>query len=68
MSDAIGSKNTCQTFSTEFSTGGSSRKVKFFDWIRQSEFSVEKRLFRLNLFRLLKKARFQVQSKKAVFD
>ena len=31
MSDAIGSKNTCKTFST-----------KFFDRIRQSEFSVEK--------------------------
>ena len=30
-SDAIGSKNTCKTFSTEF-----------FDWIRQSELSVEK--------------------------
>ena len=29
--DAIGSKNTCKTFSTEF-----------FDWTRQSEFSVEK--------------------------
>ena len=31
MSDAIGSKKTCKTFSTEF-----------FDWIRQSQFSVEK--------------------------
>ena len=31
MNDAIGSKNTCKTFSTEF-----------LDWIRQSEFSVEK--------------------------
>ena len=31
MSDAIGSKNRCETFSTEF-----------FDWIRQSEFLVEK--------------------------
>ena len=31
MNDAIGSKNTCKTFSTEF-----------FDWIRQSEFPVEK--------------------------
>ena len=31
MNDAIGSENTCKTFSTEF-----------FDWIRQSEFSVEK--------------------------
>ena len=32
MSDAIGSKNTCKILSTEF-----------FDWIRQSDFSVEKR-------------------------
>ena len=32
MNDTIGFKNTCKTFSTEF-----------FDWIRQSEFSVEKR-------------------------
>ena len=31
MNDATGLKNTCKTFSTEF-----------FDWIRQSDFSVEK--------------------------
>ena len=58
MGDAIGSKNTCKTFSTEF-----------FDWIRQSEFSVEKSSVEKALFRLRKKARFGLlQSKKAVFD
>ena len=56
MSDAIGSKNTCKTFLTEF-----------FDWIRQSEFVVEKSRVEKALFRLCNKARFGLQSKKAVF-
>ena len=43
MSDAIGSENTCKTFSTEFFDWRiQSKNVEFFDWIRQSEFSVEK--------------------------
>ena len=57
MGDAIGLKNTCKTFSTEF-----------FDWIRQSELSVKKSRVEKALFRLRKKARFGLQSKKAVFD
>ena len=44
MGDAIGSINTCKTFSTDF-----------FDWRIQSK-------------KLCKKARFGLQSKKAVFD
>ena len=43
MSDAIGSKNTCKTFSTEFFDWRiQPKKSSFFYWIRQSEFSVEK--------------------------
>ena len=42
MSDAIGSKYTsCKPFSTEF-FDWSVEKLDFFDWIRQSEFSVKK--------------------------
>ena len=37
MGDAIGSKNTCKIFSTD-----PVEKNEFFDWFRQSEFSVEK--------------------------
>ena len=59
MGDAIGSKNTCKTCSTEFFDW----IVSFSDWIRQSEFSVKKALFRLR-----KKTRFGLQSKTAVFD
>ena len=43
-------------------------KVEFFDWIRQSEFSVEKKLSRKSPFRPCKKARLGLQSKTAVFD
>ena len=57
MGDAIGSKNTCITFSTEF-----------FDWRIQSEFSVEKSWVEKALSRLRKRARFGLQSKTAVFD
>ena len=43
MSDAISSKNTCKFFSTEFfRLEDPVEKVELFDWIRQSEFSVEK--------------------------
>ena len=68
MSDAIGSKNTCKTFSTEF-----------FDWRIQSEklsFSTgsasrnsqsKKVESKKPFFRLRKKARIGLQSKKAVF-
>ena len=60
MNGAIGSKNTCKTFSTElFDWSHPVEKVGFFDWIRQSQFSVEKALFRLR-----KKARFGLQSKR----
>ena len=44
-------------------------KLELFDWIRQSKFSVEKSCVEKAIFRLLrKKARFGLQSKKAVFD
>ena len=56
-------KTRVKLFRLGFSTGGSGRKSQFFDWIRQSEFSVEKALFRLR-----EKARFGLQSKQAVFD
>ena len=60
MSDAIGSKNTrVKLFRLEDPV----EKVELFDWIRQSEFSVEKAFFQLR-----KKARFGLQLKKAVFD
>ena len=69
MSDAIGSKNTCNTFSTEiFDWRDPVEKVEFFHWIRKSEFSVEKSEVEEALFRLYKKARFGLQSKKGVFD
>ena len=43
MGDAIGSKNTCKNFSTAFfQLEDPVEKLDFFDWIRQSEFSVEK--------------------------
>ena len=42
MNDAIGLKNTCITFSRVFRLEDPVEKVEFFDWIRQSEFSVEK--------------------------
>ena len=58
MGDAIASKNTRKTFLTEFS-----------DWIRQSELSVKKvESKKPFFFRLRKKARFGLQSKKTVFD
>ena len=57
MGDAIGSKNTCKTFSTEF-FDYPVEKVEFIDWKCQSEFSVEKSWIEQALFRLRKKARF----------
>ena len=60
----MGSKTRCKTFSTEFFDWQiQSKKSKFFDWIPQWEYSVEKALFRL-----CKKARFGLQSKKAAFS
>ena len=43
-------------------------KVEFFDWIRQTEFSVKKSWVEKALFRLYKKARFRLQPKTTFFD
>ena len=64
MSDAIGSKNTCKTFSTEFSTGRS----RLFRLDPPVGFLSRKILVEKAFFRLRKKAQFGLQSKKAVFD
>ena len=51
-----------------FRRGDPVEKLDFFDWICQSEFSVEKSWVEKALFRLCKKVWFGLQSKKAVFD
>ena len=48
MSGAIGSKNTCKTFSTEFFYPV--EKVEFFDWIRLSEILKSKKVESKNTF------------------
>ena len=72
MCDAIASKNTCKTFSTKFFDWRIQSKSRVFlagSWLDPSvgilsrKSSVEKALFQMR-----KKARFGLQSKKAVFD
>ena len=61
-------KTRVKLFRLSFRLEDPIEKVEFFGWIRQSGFSVEKSCVEKALFRLRKKARFGVQSKKAVFD
>ena len=65
MSDAIGSKNTCTTFATEFFDWRIQSKKSSFSTGSASRNSQSKKVA---LFRPCKKARFGLQSKKAVFD
>ena len=65
MNDAMGSKSTCKTFSTRCF---GCIQIRVFDWIRLSDFSVKKIKAEKAYFRLWKKARLGLQSKKAVFD
>ena len=61
----------CDGFNNTFSTGRSSRKVDFFDWICQKNRSVEKSVLiaeKLSFDCVRKKPRFSLQPKREVFD
>ena len=68
MSDAMRSKNRCTTFSTEFFDWQIQSKKPSFSTKSPSRTTQSKKMSRKDLFRLRKKARLGLQSKKAIFD